>query len=423
MREESKATGRRNQLVVALCAVACGCSGIGTSKFYEDQLGYSRALGEGEKSSTLLNVVRIRYGDTPTFLQPTQVISGYQLQRSVTGGLEVFPAANPSTFLSGGASAQLQESPTFTFQPLSGEQFARSFVRPLSSSDLLPLAMSGMPIDVLFRLGVQSVNAYSNAVALTDTGAAGSPEFFQLLYDLRRLQVVGLLNVRLSPTRASEGVENVSSTGHPDASAPADHSDGFRGAAGFPPYVYLTFTPTPDLALTKVADEAKLLMNVAPQATEAEVIYGRTAGPGQVAMITRSVLGVMSQLAIQIAVPAEDIARHRTLPTVGNVGLERRPRRDYPLRTLEATDGVHVRAVRREYVLDRQRRLRQQACVHGAAGPAGARPKRKRARCARLGPRPLRAVAGTPRRRSERVRPSRIRRSCGVATWSTGPAG
>ena len=69
---------------------------------YEDQLGYSRALGEGEKSATLLNVVRIRYGDSPTFLEPTQVISGYQLQRNVTGGFEAFPAANPSTFISGG---------------------------------------------------------------------------------------------------------------------------------------------------------------------------------------------------------------------------------------------------------------------------------------------------------------------------------
>ena len=85
-------------------------------------------------------------------LQATQVISGYQLQRNVTGGFEAFPAANPSTFLNGSASAQLQQSPTFTFQPLSGEQFAQSFIRPLSPADLLPLAMGGLPIDVLFRL-------------------------------------------------------------------------------------------------------------------------------------------------------------------------------------------------------------------------------------------------------------------------------
>src|SRR5215469_858255 len=106
----------------------CGCSGFGTTRFYQDQLGYSRAVGDAEKSNTLLNTVRLRYGDTPVILQPTQVISGYQLQQNVTGGFEAFPAANPSTFLNGSASAQLQQSPTFTFQPLSGAQFAQSFI-------------------------------------------------------------------------------------------------------------------------------------------------------------------------------------------------------------------------------------------------------------------------------------------------------
>jgi len=323
MIRRNHATVRRT-IAATLCVVACGCARLGTTKFYEDQLGYSRALGEGEKSATLLNVVRIRYGDSPTFLEPTQVISGYQLQRSVTGGFEVFPAANPSTFLSGGATAQLQESPTFTFQPLSGEQFARSFVRPLSSSDLLPLAMSGLPIDVLFRLGVQSVNHYSNAVALTQTGAAGSPEFFRLLYDLRRLQIAGLLNVRLSQAHMTDGVESVSAMDRPDASAPAEHSSGLHGVSGFPPYVYLSFTASSDPTLTDIADEAKRLLSVPAQATEAEVIYGRTPGVGQVGVITRSVLGVMSQLAIEMNVPTEDVTRHRTLPTVGTVGPEHR---------------------------------------------------------------------------------------------------
>ena len=123
------------------CMSLSGCFNFGARWLYEDQLGYSRALGDAEKSDTLLNVVRLRYADTPIFLQATQVISGYQLQRNVTGGFEAFPAANPSTFLNGSTSSQLQQSPTFTFQPLSGAQFAQSFIRPLSPADLLPLAM------------------------------------------------------------------------------------------------------------------------------------------------------------------------------------------------------------------------------------------------------------------------------------------
>src|ERR1700692_3626652 len=81
-------------IMLLVCLSLCGCFGLGNTRLYEDQLGYSRALGDAEKSDTLLNVVRLRYADTPIVLQATQVISGYQLQRNVTGGFEAFPAAN-----------------------------------------------------------------------------------------------------------------------------------------------------------------------------------------------------------------------------------------------------------------------------------------------------------------------------------------
>jgi len=114
-----------------LCLFVGGCFHIGPSRLDDDQLGYTRALSRSEKRQTLLNVVRIRYGDMPIFLDTTQVISGYQWQRSVSGGVEVFPNTPPSTFVTGNAFAQLQETPTFTFQPLSGDHFAQSILRPL----------------------------------------------------------------------------------------------------------------------------------------------------------------------------------------------------------------------------------------------------------------------------------------------------
>jgi hypothetical protein len=293
----------RAAITLLACMSLCGCFSLGTTRLYEDQLGYSRALGDAEKSDTLLNVVRIRYADTPIFLQATQVISGYQLQRNVSGGFEAFPAANPNTFLNGNASAQLQQSPTFTFQPLSGSQFAQSFIRPLSPADLLPLAMGGLPIDVLFRLGVQSINGLSNAVPLTQTGAAGSPDFFLLLQDLRRLQIAGLLSVRLRRDAVPPGSHGISDPGR----------------------VYVSIAATRDSALLATANEARRLLGMPPSVREAEVVYGLSPEPGQVALLTRSMLGVMAQLGLQIDVPPDDVTRHRTLPTVGNVGPEQRP--------------------------------------------------------------------------------------------------
>ena len=283
--------------------IQCGCFGFGTARLYEDQVGYSRSVGDADKSNTLLNVVRLRYGDTPVVLQPTQVISGYQLQRNVTGGFEAFPAANPSTFLNASASAQLQQTPTFTFQPVFGAQFAQSFIQPFSPTDLLPLVMGGLPIDVLFRLGVQSINGLSNAVPLTEANAAGSPDFFLLLHDMRRLQIAGLLSVRLQRAAVRVAGPSTSDSGH----------------------VYLSFGTPHDPDVLAVVDEAKRLLGMLPSANEAEVVYGVRPQPGQVAILTRSMLGVLAQLSVQIDVPPDDVARHLTHPTVGNIGPEHRP--------------------------------------------------------------------------------------------------
>ena len=295
-------------------AVACtslplllsGCVSFGPPLLGRDQLGYTQAMADAEKRQTLLNIVLLRYGDTPTFLDTTQVISGYQLQRSLTGSFSVFPAANPSTFLNGGGAVQLQENPTVTFQPVTGENFAQRVLRPLSPIELLPLVEGGLPIDVLFHLAVQSVNGMSNAAAFGhQQSGAGSPDFFLLVHDLHTLQHAGLLSVRLEQARKARG-------GGKEAEAPQR--------------ALLFLAPTSDPALAAALDEARRLLGLSPRATEAEVVYGRwSPGPGQVSLLTRSLLGVLGQVALQVQVPPEDVADGRTLPTVGEVGIERRP--------------------------------------------------------------------------------------------------
>ena len=60
--------------------------------------------------------------------------------------------------------------------------------------------------------------------------------------------------------------------------------------------------------LQGVVDETKRLLGMPPGANEAEVVYGLSAEPGQVAVLTRSMLGVLGQLALQIDVPPDDVA-------------------------------------------------------------------------------------------------------------------
>jgi hypothetical protein len=63
-----------------------------------------------------------------------------------------------------------------------------------------------------------------------------------------------------------------------------------------------------------------------PDASGAEIVYGvGMPASGQIAILTRPMLSILSQLAIQVDVPPADIATGKTTPSVGNIGIEHRP--------------------------------------------------------------------------------------------------
>ncbi|GBR05286.1 hypothetical protein GLI01_31740 [Gluconacetobacter liquefaciens] len=240
-----------------------------------------------------MNLVRLRYADTPGLLDTTQLISGYQLQRSAFVGVasDTFPI-RPN----GGLAAQLQESPTFTFQPVTGDAYAHSFLRPLPPATLLPLAMGGLPIDVLMRLSVQSINMMSNNRPFSrnngDIDDHINPnigDFFELIHDLRLLQASGLLSIQL------QQVAEV-----PGKSAEASH-------------VYLGIASTRDPALLNVVARTRELLNFSPHDTRMEVVYGvGEPRPGEIRVLSRSMLSVLGQVAYQIQVPDDEVTSGST---------------------------------------------------------------------------------------------------------------
>src|SRR4051794_13738657 len=60
------------------------CASIGPATVSRDRIGYLAAVGESWKEQTLLNIVRLRYSDAPTFLDVSSIISGYGLQGQVS---------------------------------------------------------------------------------------------------------------------------------------------------------------------------------------------------------------------------------------------------------------------------------------------------------------------------------------------------
>jgi hypothetical protein len=287
---------RRFLPVFALSAISMlGCANIGPTLLGDDQLQYSRAILEAQKRQTLLNIVRIRYGDAPTFLPVKQVISSFTLEQLAELGLNIYPNSQGGNYATGLGRLTFSDRPTITYAPLAGEELARTAIQPLSPTVLLPLAQGGLPIDVLFRLSVQSIAGLRNAVVLGGATGAGAPEFFELLAGMRRLQLRGLLTVRFVRKKDDSRVFlGIADGGDPESQATAAH--------------------------------VRQLLGMASGQTEAEVTYGRAASrPHQIAILTRPIIAILAQVSAEIDVPPKDVAAGRTVLSLPPSPLEPKP--------------------------------------------------------------------------------------------------
>jgi hypothetical protein len=289
----------KTSVFAALCA-AClttACVHIGPTRLRADQVDYARALGDAKKREILASIVGLRYGDAPAFLTVSSIIAAYQFDTTAGATGNIGSGSEPNYALATG-SVSYSNHPTFTFTPTTGEAFASAYIRPLAPELFLPLAEGGIPIDLLLRITAQSIGGLQNDSALGGENSAGAPGFFELLQALRRLQMAGELNVE---SRQEAGKSSV--------------------------YLALgASTSGESPQITTDLNHVRQLLHLAPNTRTYEVIYGPSSQRGdQITMVTRSVLGILTELGAQVQAPVDEINSGSTKPTVGLIGGETRP--------------------------------------------------------------------------------------------------
>jgi hypothetical protein len=283
--------------VVAFVVLACAGCAVGPHYLKGDQVAYARALGEAKKREILAMIVGLRYADAPGFLNVSQIIASYAVD--ATGTILVNSIPSPGTE-HGQATGTVEYSthPTFTFTPTTGEYFAKAYIHPLAPALILPLADSGIPIDLLLRIAVQSIAGLDNATMLGGASGNGTPEFFELLHVLRRLQLAGEVSFRYKPGSNSQTIILFL------AASPVAHSP----------------TGARDLA------RARELLGLPAGQTDYEIVSAsESSKPGEVSIATRSVLAILSDLGAEIAVPDSDLKSGATKPAIALLGGETRP--------------------------------------------------------------------------------------------------
>jgi hypothetical protein len=180
--------------VVALIASSCA-TGLGPQAVRSERPDYNQQIVRSGDAEMLLNLVRLRYNDTPLFLELGTVVATYGYDASFNASGTV-PSSGTST-ASLGTGLTYAEHPTITYAPLAGDKYATRMLTPIPL-DLFMLAQNGWSDERLLLLGVQRVNDLFNAPTAVGPTPEHRPEyeaFADFAERMRRLQAARLIGL------------------------------------------------------------------------------------------------------------------------------------------------------------------------------------------------------------------------------------
>jgi len=268
-------------LAAWLLAWLTGCSSIGPNTVSRDRFDYTAALSDSWKDQMLLNLVKIRYGDAPVFLDVASVITQYQVQGSVSlnGSWFNAPSIYPAQVLGGQGS--FSDRPTITYSPLVGERFARSLMTPIPPAAIVSLIQAGYPADLVLRLTVHTINSLQNHFGGMARAKQADPGFIRLVQLMRQVQLSNAIGLRLNKVNERQTSLLI-----------------IRGET--------------DAATRAATLEIRQLLGLDPAAAELSVVYGSVSKERQeVAILSRSILDVLVDLSSYIDVPVQHVQEMR----------------------------------------------------------------------------------------------------------------
>jgi hypothetical protein len=279
--EENMSRHLRFTLILATTIVAAGCQTIGAGSVQRDRIGYADAIGTSWKEQMLLNIVKLRYLDTPVFLDVSSVISSYELASQVNLAATIFPsssAANNGTF---GATGTYTDKPTISYAPISGDRYLNSLLRPIPPQAIFAMIESGHRADYLLRVTVRAINGVYNSSTSQPRARAADPTFSRVIDAFRRIQQMGALSVRVEKR---DGVETT----------------------------YIGFNRNAGEGADKDIRLLKDILGLNPDKDELQLVFGSLhRNRDQIALLTRSLQEILTELAAGVEVPERDLTEGR----------------------------------------------------------------------------------------------------------------
>jgi len=264
-----------------------GCA-IGPTTVARDRFDYTAAISDSWKQQMLFNIVKIRYGDAPVFLDVASVINQYSVESSVDLRFNwASPIVGSSTnSQSAGAIARYIDRPTITYSPVSGEKFTRNLMTPIPPTAVLQLIQAGYPVDLVLRITAHSINGIRNRFGGAARPRSADSEFHPLLERLRRIQDAGGIGLRVEKKTEKEGT-------------------------------LLTLRGKVSEQTQEDTMWVRKTLGLNPDGENFKIVYGSVAKDDrEIAILSRSVLEILVDLSSLIEVPQEHVDERSVNPTM-----------------------------------------------------------------------------------------------------------
>jgi len=138
--------------VLALMLTGC----VGPPALHRSVLGYDETTNQLDQEILLLNIARLSHEDPVHFTMTGSIAATFDFTTSgnFSGSIVTSPGNNIFNF---GLSTSASENPTLSIIPLSGQDFTKRVITPLSENAFAKLGEQDLPISIIIRLMASAI--------------------------------------------------------------------------------------------------------------------------------------------------------------------------------------------------------------------------------------------------------------------------
>jgi hypothetical protein len=138
---------------------------VGPNAVRYTRIRYNEVVRDTNDQQLLMNIVRLRYADSPVFIDLPNITSQFELsgRGNYLGG---YGNQTPGRASLGFGELSLRDTPTLSYHPREGREIAKSLLTPLSA-DLFIVVNAGANLEQLLLFSMNDINDVPNAPGAT----------------------------------------------------------------------------------------------------------------------------------------------------------------------------------------------------------------------------------------------------------------